>query len=197
MDLKRHLFHNPTGHFSVQGNMAPLGVLRSGWRDLNSRPLDPQIGRPRYAALPESADLMKAARKRLGVLPRSVRWAQVGPKPCARRWGCAATGGRPRGLFCSGQLARERNAQCRRRSCRTSLSITCSRSCDMPRSAGVRPDLPRWQARMARCVTAQALFARSGSGIFLLLSRSSQTKGRSSVSFSSGDTAPEPKYRTT
>src|SRR5215218_9323372 len=72
---------------------------------LNSRPLDPQIGGPRYAALPERAGPMKAARKRLGVLPGLVRWAQVGPKPCTRRWGCAATGGRPRGLFCSGQLA--------------------------------------------------------------------------------------------
>jgi hypothetical protein len=47
----------------------------SGWRDLNSRPLDHQIGGRRYAALPERASPMKAARKRLGVLPRSVRWA--------------------------------------------------------------------------------------------------------------------------
>jgi hypothetical protein len=46
--------------------------------------------------------------------------------------------------------------------------------------------------------TDQAFFAASGSGIFLLLSRRSHTNGRSSTSFSSGDTppAPEPKYRT-
>ena len=46
--------------------------------------------------------------------------------------------------------------------------------------------------------TAQAFFAPSGSGIFLLLSRRSHTNGRSSTSLSSGDTppAPEPKYRT-
>jgi hypothetical protein len=49
-----------------------------------------------------------------------------------------------------------------------------------------------------RVSTAQAFFAPSGSGIFLLLSRRSHTNGRSSTSFSSGDTppAPEPKYRT-
>jgi hypothetical protein len=41
----------------------------------------------------------------------------------------------------------EGNAQWRRRSCGTNLSITCSQSCDIPKSAGVRPDLPRWQAR--------------------------------------------------
>ena len=58
----------------------------SGWRAFNSRPLDPQIGGSHYAALPERAGPMKAARKRLGVLPRSVCGAQVGPKPCGRRW---------------------------------------------------------------------------------------------------------------
>jgi hypothetical protein len=26
------------------GKLLPLGALLSGWRDLNSRPLDPQIG---------------------------------------------------------------------------------------------------------------------------------------------------------
>ena len=49
-----------------------------------------------------------------------------------------------------------------------------------------------------RVSTTQALFALSGSGIFLLLSRRSHTNGSSSTSFSSCDTppAPEPKYRT-
>ena len=42
-------------------------------------PLTPRIGGPRYAALTGRAGPMKAARKRLGVLPRAVRWAQVGP----------------------------------------------------------------------------------------------------------------------
>jgi hypothetical protein len=28
-----------------------LGQILSGWRDLNSRPLDPQIGRPRLSSL--------------------------------------------------------------------------------------------------------------------------------------------------
>jgi hypothetical protein len=57
---------------------------------------------------------------------------------------------------------------------------------------------PTLTPSMARCVTAQAVSAASGSGIFLLLSRRSHTKGRSSVSLSSGDTppAPEPRYRT-
>ena len=52
---------------------------------------------------------MKAARKRLGVLPRSVRWAQVGPKPCARRWGRAAT---TRAILLRPTCPGERNAQC-------------------------------------------------------------------------------------
>jgi hypothetical protein len=32
-------------------NMLSLGRLLSGWRDLNSRPLDPQIGPPRLSSV--------------------------------------------------------------------------------------------------------------------------------------------------
>ena len=48
----------------------------SGWRDLNSRPLDPQIGGSHYAALPERAGPMKAARNVLAC----CRARCVGPK---------------------------------------------------------------------------------------------------------------------
>jgi hypothetical protein len=111
--------------------------------------------------------------------------------------GYGPTGGRPRGLFCSGQLARGKERPVSTAIVSNELEHHMFPVVRYAQIGGVRPDLPRWQAQTARCVTAQALFARSGSGIFLLLSRSSHTKGRSSVSFSSGDTAPEPKYRTT
>jgi hypothetical protein len=119
----------------------------SGWRDLNSRPLDPQIGGHRYAALTERAGPIRAARKRLGVPPRAVRWAQVGPKRCALAGVVPRPAGDHEGYSAQANLPGERNPQCRRGSYRTNLSITCSRSCDIPRLAGVRPDLPRWQAR--------------------------------------------------
>src|SRR5215213_3873088 len=71
----------------------------------------------------------------------------VGPKPCARRWVVPRPAGDHGSYSAQATCPWERNAQCRRRSYRANLSITCSRSCDIPRSAGVRPDLPRWQAR--------------------------------------------------
>ena len=57
---------------------------------------------------------------------------------------------------------------------------------------------PHSKSNPTQVSTAQAFLTPSGSGTFLLLSRRSHTNGRSSTSFSSGDTppAPEPKYRT-
>ena len=126
--------------------------------DRPRQPLAPQIGGPRYAALPERAGPMKAARKRRGVLPRSVRWVKLGPNHALAAGVVPRTGGRPRGLSCSGQLAHgERNAECRGQSCRTNLSITCSLSCDIPRSAAVGSDLPRSQARRSHSAKERSL----------------------------------------
>jgi hypothetical protein len=41
---------SPIGDLSQMGNLSPLGQIWSGWRDLNSRPLDPQS-----SALPSCA----------------------------------------------------------------------------------------------------------------------------------------------
>jgi hypothetical protein len=90
---------------------------------------------------------MKAARKRLGVLPGLVRWAQVGPKPCTRRWGCAATGGRPRGLFCSGQLAGGRERPVSTVIVWNELEHHTFPVVQYTQIGGLRPDLSRWQAR--------------------------------------------------
>jgi hypothetical protein len=55
---------------------------------------------------------MKAARKRLGVLPRAVRWAQVGPKPCALARVAPRPAGDHEGYSAQANLPGERNAQC-------------------------------------------------------------------------------------
>ena len=53
MNLKRPLLQSQAEHSSCPGNALSLGALRSGWRDLNSRPLDPQIGGPVVSCAPE------------------------------------------------------------------------------------------------------------------------------------------------
>jgi hypothetical protein len=51
MNLEQCHIRNFGQHFHNPRNMASTGVLLSGWRDLNSRPLDPQIGSPRLSSV--------------------------------------------------------------------------------------------------------------------------------------------------
>jgi hypothetical protein len=44
MNLKRRPFHSLAAHSSCSGSVLSLGEVLSGWRDLNSRPLDPRSG---------------------------------------------------------------------------------------------------------------------------------------------------------
>jgi hypothetical protein len=60
----------------------PLGEILSGWRDLNSRPLDPQIGGPLQLSGLERAVAREARSPGLIVIGRARRWAHVGPN-CA------------------------------------------------------------------------------------------------------------------
>ena len=55
---------------------------------------------------PERAGLIRTGGELLGVLPYTVRWAQVGPNRRNCSGGRAWTGGDRQGLSCSGQLAR-------------------------------------------------------------------------------------------
>jgi hypothetical protein len=51
MFLKRSPIHSLEELAQRPANLLPLGVSLSGWRDLNSRPLDPQIGPPRLSSV--------------------------------------------------------------------------------------------------------------------------------------------------
>jgi hypothetical protein len=51
MILKRSPFHGLGELPDIRANPLPLGQTLSGWRDLNSRPLDPQIGTPRLSSV--------------------------------------------------------------------------------------------------------------------------------------------------
>jgi len=105
---------------------------------MNLRPLTPDgVLGPRSADLVTRPCLRASPWRRLETSRRAAALsalAQVGTKPCARRWGCAATGGEHEGFSAQANLPGGRNAECRRRSCRTNLSMTFSLLWDIPRS---------------------------------------------------------------
>jgi hypothetical protein len=53
MTLKRCRFPRSEERLPRLANPLLLGQTLSGWRDLNSRPLDPQIGPPRLSSVNE------------------------------------------------------------------------------------------------------------------------------------------------
>ncbi len=87
----------PAGPDTDHAKCSPLGEILSGWRDLNSRPLDPQIGGDLSVRLQRAWTWQPPRSHRRSVIVNRGRWAQIGPKFGARSPAQPTTTGRSRG----------------------------------------------------------------------------------------------------